>query len=837
MTSTSVIFARWSLPNRKLLIAFFGVCFAAQPTLSANEHGKRATDDPATTTGDTPWHRLDVPRGAIHGIAARSSRTAITDLAIEPKGGLWVMGNQGVYYLTGSQFETPKGEAMRSGQYLTTLWGGGDRPLYATQPSNDSTAAGNQGRILRLSDGTASFVTNFYYDAGSDYPGIHVTKAGHIINWGQTFVAKFDGTDWKRHEANLGRQAFLVESRDAVHLLSGNHVFTIDSKGDLTSHELDVPLDTAWIQPVLWGDDKLMLIDNQQRKLLALKLPEFTRIEIREASLAKSWVDLAFRAPDGSVWLSHQLPGVYPKRVLHRLTTDGKVEWIDSGNFPAWSSSYMRAWPESALFAKDGTVWLLSKSFGILSLKNGRVQRYGWREGLAEGGARAILQDHAGNIYAGFSHGVWMMPADGPRSRLPDWTRIWTEHPLASARPVQDDSQKLWMALASQPKAISCWDGTKFLHRAVPFETSRIQLFLVDDQEHVLVVLMEPHSGVACRDIGPQHAAAFASLEDMLVAAVKRGARKFRSNNELSGPVVDRQQRIWYGPRNGEHIRMYNGTQWLDLSGYSHVHSTTTGDVLVSGNERFARYEKGVLVPSTPHVDANRVRIYGPKGITPFEPVIYAHAPQDFLLVEKQGTRRLVQPTFDPAGLTEPWKFEPRDNSPNYMGDYVTRGRFGSHWSTYCACDLYRLFAGYAFLSDFNSTPVDGQSYITSNLFDDPAGNLWIHRGTWWNGRNSMFMKDTSQFQLKPLVLPETIPSNSLHTVSATDALGQQVDPHLLSQIDDGPWVRGQLAGELLLTFHRPGKHRVRVLAIGPQAELCCKPLDFTCNVHDADTR
>lgn len=765
---------------------------------------------------------------------------SISDLAIEPKGALWVMGNYDLYYWTGTKFAKPNSDATSSGPYLVQLWGGGDRPLYATQFSDDwngqdgPKVVAKQGRVLRLSDGTASFVTNFSYEVPHHYPGIHITKAGHIINWGRSFVASFDGADWNRHAADLGREVSLVETNDAVHLLSGNHVFTIDGKGKLTSRELGVPPDTPWYQPTLWGENRLIVLYGRSIRRIIFELPEFKRIELGDASrvLADFQSGVMLRTPDGSVLFDHHPPGDYGQHVLYRLSPGGTVEAINSGNFPARSASYLEPWLKPVLFAKDGATWLLSENRGILSFQDGKLQRYGCREGLADGGARAIVQDDAGNIYAGFHHGVWMMPADGRRTQLPEWMRVWTEHPLAAARPVQDDSNKLWMALTSKPKAISCWDGNQFVHRAVPFDTSRIQLFLVDDQEHLLVVLNPTKTGaIACHDVGPQDSSAYSSLEEMLVAAVKRGVKKFNSNNDLSGPVVDQYQRIWYaiGGRITQQIRLYNGTKWLGLDGYSYVYPTTTGEVLVSTNERLARYDLGVLLPLEPHP---YFCMFGPDALTPYHPAIFMRAPQNFLLAE-DGGRNFVQVAYDPDDLTKPWKVDRTQQQPTRVGYYVTRGRFGSHWMAYCACDLHRMFAGRAYLSDFTFTPVDAQSYITSNMFDDARGNLWIHRGTWGHGGNSMFMKDTSRFQLKPLKLPATIPSISLHTVAATDALGKPIEPKLFWKIDDGVWIQGQQPGKLALTFDQPGKHRVRVLAIGKQAEFCREPLDFTCEVHD----
>src|SRR5690606_2538470 len=96
-----------------------------------------------------------------------------------------------------------------------------------------------------------------------------------IVNWGEAFVARYDGKEWKRHEASLGRDASLVEIDGAVHLFSGKRVYSIDGQGALSSRELDLPQDVKLSAPVLLGDRRLLVRDNQRYKLYELKLPDF----------------------------------------------------------------------------------------------------------------------------------------------------------------------------------------------------------------------------------------------------------------------------------------------------------------------------------------------------------------------------------------------------------------------------------------------------------------------------------------------------------------------------------------------------------------------------------
>ncbi len=808
--------------------------------LAGTGHAENETASAPTPAApaDALWRRLELPREDPQGSAVSNVRSSISDVAVEPQGSLWVMGRQGVYYWTGSQFAKPKGEPLRSGQYVANLWGGGDRPLYASQPATSSTPGTPQGRLFRLQDGEATYVTDFYYDVPHDYPGIHITKTGQIINWGETFLAVYDGASWTRQEAAIPRRTATVESEHGFHLFTANRVVTIDRAGQFHKHELNLPADASLVCPTPWGDDRLLVYDSRHRQLLAYELPDFQLIELKESSrVSRSFFGRApVPAPDGSVWLQLPVSEVSQQLSLYRLASDGSVAPIAADPTGRWVYAQRNS-PSPVLFAKDGSAWLASDNQGIFRLKEGKTVRYGWREGVAEGRLRAIVEDDAGNTFAYYHHGVWMMPADGQRSPLPDWTRVWSEYPLAAARPVQDDAQRLWMALGSHPRAISCWDGAKFTHREVPFDTASLVLLLIDDQQHVLAMLRDPlRNTVTYHDVGPDSSATYGSLDEMFVASVKRGTKKFFSTDEIRGPLVDPQRRIWYAYGHDAPVRMFNGETWLTLRGVTNVHASVSGEVLASNSRQIARYDRGILTPIPPHPDAVHVRMYGPAGLVPFEPSIYLHAPQDFLLVDKDS-RIIAKATADPAGPDKVWQFQPGEKKPHYMGSNITGGRFGSLWTSYAACDLHRLVVGHAVVSDFDNTPVEGQSYITNNIYDDAAGNLWIHRSSRYNARNSMFMKDTSQFRLQPPYLALPIPLKTTHLLTATDATGQTIKPNLLWQIDDGAWTRSSTPGELTLDFAQPGKHRIRILAIGPQAELCQEMIEADFEVKEIEIR
>jgi hypothetical protein len=404
---------------------------------------------------------------------------------------------------------------------------------------------------------------------------------------------------------------------------------------------------------------------------------------------------------------------------------------------------------------------------------------------------------------------------------------------------VQDDKGALWMALESHPQEISCWDGRQFVHRTVKFETSRMYRLLIDDQQHLLVSLFQKRTGPrepTHYDVPPAGGGeAFDSFDDMLVAAVKRGARKFVSNNDFSGPVVEPNGRIWYAPypSGSEQLRFYNGSQWVDLRGYNRVHETKEG-LLVSNAKQYARYDNGALVPLAAGEAEQDLALWGFHGWQPYHPMVFAQSPRDYVVVDR-SSRRILLPPQDPADLLKPWKFQPGDERPNYLGEALVRGRLNSLWTSYGACPLYRLFSGHVLKSNFDDSPVAGQDYITRNMFDDPSGNLWIHRGSGYGARNSLFMKSTRSFRLVAPILPVALGKTSILDITAADAASSAPAPRLLWKVDDGPWNRGEQPGKVELKFDMPGRYRITVLGVGPQAELTPQPLEFSIIVGAGD--
>jgi len=116
---------------------------------SAQGWGEEARDVPSaapvTSSDDFTgrWEQLPLPA---------AERPDIHCAGTEPGGMLWIMVGRGLYYWNGREFSPPVSGPMKSGGGLEWLFGGADRGLYATQPSQKE----HQGKLYRLCDGAAN---------------------------------------------------------------------------------------------------------------------------------------------------------------------------------------------------------------------------------------------------------------------------------------------------------------------------------------------------------------------------------------------------------------------------------------------------------------------------------------------------------------------------------------------------------------------------------------------------------------------------------------------------------------------------------------------------------
>ena len=165
------------------------------------------------------WEELPLPPSKHKGVSA---------IGMEPGGVLWLMANNSLYYWAGQQFQPLDGE-LTSGQYLTSLYGGPDRGLYATQRGEEEP----KGKLYKLTDGQAIYVTDFYYEVSHEYPGLYVSKSGRLFNWGNRFLAVYLQDRWKRIEAPLSLRVTLIfDTGEKVYFYYNQNIYSVGNYGN-----------------------------------------------------------------------------------------------------------------------------------------------------------------------------------------------------------------------------------------------------------------------------------------------------------------------------------------------------------------------------------------------------------------------------------------------------------------------------------------------------------------------------------------------------------------------------------------------------------------------------
>ncbi|MEO8164122.1 MAG: hypothetical protein ABI619_01880, partial [Betaproteobacteria bacterium] len=419
----------------------------------------------------TAWHELPLPDGRYGG----------SDLAKAKCGTVWSLMRDGLYYWDGFGFSPPRnGGEYRSGAYLTRLIGGTDRPLYASQTDDRE----NQGKLFLLTDGLAEYETDFYFEEGTYPPGVHVTRSGLIINWGEHFLAVYSDGTWTRHQLDVGiAKVQVIEVADRVCIL-GNHpatLYVIDASGQVTERAMTFGETVALEKPphiLPWGTRRLMALSDEVQSVLAFDIlsgePVDTRALNRQLKERKRFayfgqhVGLARR--DGSIWLRIRVDDMY---AFDRISPEGEVTFVEGSASRAWSRGSIVTFPNVFQETSDGALWFALDDTTIARFKEGRLQSYDWRDGLAFGKFNHLLEGSRGEVYAASSSAivVWQPTELRPVAR---WTQDWDQFETASYAPIRDYHGNIWMLQRGKPGEISRWDGAAWHHQPVPFDTTKI---------------------------------------------------------------------------------------------------------------------------------------------------------------------------------------------------------------------------------------------------------------------------------------------------------------------------------------------------------------------------
>jgi hypothetical protein len=748
------------------------------------------------------WEQLSLPTSRHSGVSA---------IGIEPEGTLWVMAQNSAYYWDGKEFRQPINTKLTSGYYLSSLCGGPDRGLYATQTGEHN----HTGKVYKLVDGNAIYVTDFYYDVSHARPCFYVSKSGRLFNWGTRFLAVYIDNEWKRIETRLHtRDTLTFDTGEKVYFYYDPFLYSIDRHGNFDKRQISAPIENVpgqkRIHGALWGQDKMLIFDYGSKQVYAYHLDTGEPVDTEPINsyLANRPVYDLFAANDGAVWLLIKDQESRSYEFL-RITPEGDITTVKETAQLGWDNTQFRQFPHSVLNASDGSLWLSSSQSGIARYKNGRMQVFGWRQGVNFGLCLYLFEGSQGQIYASSQNGVYVFRPGQP-AKPPAWIHQWQEY---SSHPVRDSEGNIWMCLEDHPGHISRWDGYRWHHMKVPFDTSRARPFITDDQGHIL--LSAPGS-LPLYDISPYDINQYKNLKDILVAAVARGARRFWMDRFSSTSIVVKGGKIWFG---GSTISCFDGEKWDNVTLRIDVEylyeSPKYGILIRTEGGKYYTHDGGQIT----HVEIPKYAptrwLLGPQLIQPFEQELLDKYPEEYIPIECAEDGKyymLVRHESDNTNTSPDGGYRRSDLIGHYITT-VTPGFWGGHWSDYLGGGVFRFFGGRAIGCGFQNTPI---SHIEKRqVLEDRAHNLWIDVG-WYSGARHIFMKRLSDFILTADHVPTEAKRSVTINTEAHLAGRPQSNTRLFWRFKESCWHGGERTNSATIYFPADGLYQIEMVAMEP---------------------
>jgi hypothetical protein len=744
-----------------------------------------------------------------------SRRATRPCIGIEPEGTLWVPAKNVARYWDGEKLVELDDLKLTPGHYVHGLHGGVDRKLYASRSNKQN----NNNQLYELVDGQAIYVTDFYHDKSYDYPALYVSKSGLLFNWGTRFLAVYIQNQWKQIEAYLHpRYALTFDAGEKVHFYYNRNLYSVDKNGNFDKRQISAPIESIpgrkRIHGAIWGKDKMLIFDygSKQVYVYLLDSGESVNTEPIHSYLANRPVYDVFPTNNGDVWLLISDPELR-SYVFLRITPEGDITTVKETARLGWDNTQFWQFPHSVLSASDGSIWLSSRRDGIARYKNGRMQVFGWRQGVNFGRCRYLLEDSQGQIYISSDNGVHVF-RQGQPAQLPAWVHEWQEYRLTLSRPVRDCEGNIWMFLEDHPGQISRWDGHRWNHMKVPFDTSTSLWSITDDKGHILLL---QYRSVRWSDISPNEVNQYENFKDMLVAAVARGAKQFNTD-DLS--IVVKGGKIWVGHHNTSQVSYFDGDRWDDVLvspiDIDYLYESPKYGIMIKTDDgEYYTFDRRQTTQVEIQKQAPSRWLMGPKSLQPFEQEILDAHPDKYIPVERAEDGKLYMLVRRESDNTNT-SLDSGYRRADPINRYITRvkpGLWGGHWSDHLGGGICRFFGGRALGCDFHNTPV---SHIeTSQVLEDRAHNLWIDT-SWYSGATHVFMKRLSDFKLTTEHVPtETKRSVTINT-EAHLADRPQSNTKLFWRFKEGPWRGGERTNSATIYFLADGLHQIVMVAMEP---------------------
>lgn len=741
-----------------------------------------------------------------------SRRATRPCIGIEPLGTLWVPSKNIARYWDGEQLQELDDLQLTPGYYVYGLHGGVDRKLYASRSNKQN----NNNQLYELVDGQAIYITDFYHDKSYDYPALYVSKSGWLFNWGTRFLAVYVQDQWKQIEAYLHpRYTLTFDAGEKVHFYYNRNLYSVDKDGNFNKRQISAPIESIpgrkRIHGAIWGQDKMLIFDYGSKQVYVYNLDtgEPVNTETIHSYLDNRPVYDVFSTNNGDVWLLIHGPELQ-SYVFLRITPECDITTVKETARLGWDNTQFWQFPHSVLSASDGSIWFSSRRDGIVRYNNGKMKVFGWRQGVKFGICRYILEGSQGQIYVSSDNGVYVFRPSLP-AKPPAWIHEWQEYRITLSCPVRDCEGNIWMFLEDHPGQVSRWDGYRWHHIKVPFDTSKVASLMADDKGHILLALRGPWY-----DVSPSEVNQYESFKNMLVAAVARGAKRFNADSLFKVSIVVKGGKIWVGYHNTPLVSYFDGERWDDFFGRTTIDylygSPKYGILIKTDGDEYYTYDRGQIT----HVDIPKQGptrwLLGPEALQPFEQEILDEHPNEYIPVERAEDGKiymLVRHKSDNTNTLLDSNYRRADPIDHDITT-VTPGLWGGHWSER---GLFRFFGGRALGCDFHNTPV---SYIDkSQVLEDRAHNLWIDAG-WYSGAGHIFMKRLSDFKLTTKQVPPETKRSIMINTEANLASQPQSNTRLFWRFKDGSWRGGERTNSATIYFPADGLYQIEMVAMGP---------------------
>lgn len=480
----------------------------------------------------------------------------VYDFVVDSSGTPWAAVGNLVWWWDGQKWNqaTDGRTPYSSGQCTGRLYGDSQRGAYLSQKAQHEC----EGTLFRLEAGKSHPVGTFRVDRYHVSPGIYISRAGNVFNFGERFLAVLNNGRWQSVEVEMG------SSREQVRMVDlgpeGPVVFvpqraTKAGIYDGETFHTDVPLpefnvdSPGNVRMTRWGKDRVLFWRFKSRLLGAAEMAG-NRFEPVDTAALEDQLGNPERiygvttAPDGSLWARVGRRKLSEPNLV-RIAPDGKVTRHKAQSI-MWGTDPAHCYQESALHARGGTFWFGILKGGIGSVRDEKVHAHDWRDGVLAADVRYIAEAPDGTVYAAAGnprHHVHRWdPEAAPDRRL---TESWEAIDYRISRKViADFDGHPWLFRLDRPGKVSLWDGTEWRDVDAPVDPDGLRYAVADDHGHLTVVeLLAPRRSYV---LGPDGVQQYENLREALVARVRAGARRFRTpDRDLVPPVVTRDGRIW----------------------------------------------------------------------------------------------------------------------------------------------------------------------------------------------------------------------------------------------------------------------------------------------------